>query len=65
MVLKKIINALLVILAGAMFPTAFALMLVVALHILDRTHINILIFPLGLALWGLGWFIMRKQEQHD
>ena len=65
MVLKKIINALLVILAGAMFPAAFVLMVVAALHILDRTPMNIFTLPLAFALWGLGWLVMRRLAQHD
>lgn len=63
--LKKIINTLLVILAGAMFPAAFVLMLVAALHVLDRTPMNIVILIPTFVLLGIGWFIMRKQEQHD
>ena len=63
--MKKIVSTLLVIFAGAMFPTVFFVAVVAALHILDKAHINILLFPLGLTLWGVGWFVMRRLAQHD
>ena len=65
MVLKKIVSTLLVIFAGAMFPTVFFVAVVAALHVMDRATLSILIFPLGFALWGVGWFVMRRLAQHD
>ena len=63
--MKRLIRALLVIVAGATFPTAFVLLVVASLHILDRTPINIFTIPLALALWGAGWLICRKLERYD
>ena len=63
--MRKLGRALLVILAGAMFPAAFVLFVVAALHILDRTPMNIFTLPLAFALWGIGWLIYRKIERYD
>lgn len=63
--MKKIGKALLVIAVGAMFPTAFVLMVVAALHILDKTPMNVFTLPLAFALWGVAWLFYRKLERHD
>ena len=63
--MKKIATALMVMAAGAMFPTAFVLMVVAALHILDKTPMNFFTLPLAFALWGTAWFLYRKLEHHD
>ena len=63
--MRKLGRALLVILAGAMFPTAFVLFLVAALHILDKTPMNFFTIPLAFALWGVAWLIYRKLERYD
>lgn len=63
--MRKLGRALLVIIAGAMFPAAFVLLLVAALHILDKTPMNFFTIPLAFALWGVAWLIYRKQEHYD
>ena len=55
--MRKLGRALLVIIAGAMFPTAFVLFVVAALHILDKTPMNFFTIPLAFALWGVAWLI--------
>ena len=63
--MRKLGKALLVILAGAMFPAAFVLFVVAALHILDKTPMNTFTIPLAVALWGIAWLIYRKLEYYD
>lgn len=63
--MRKLGRAFLVILVGAMFPTAFVLLLVAALHILEKTPMNIFTIPLAFALWGVAWLIYRKLESYD
>ena len=63
--MRKLGRALLVIIAGAMFPTAFVLFLVAALHVLDKTPMNFFTIPLAFALWGVAWLIYRKLERYD
>lgn len=63
--MKKIGKALLVIAVGAMFPTVFVLLVVAALHILDRTPMNVFTLPLAFALWGVAWLLYRKLEHHE
>lgn len=63
--MRKLGRALLVIIAGAMFPAAFVLLLVAALHVLDKTPMNFFTIPLAFALWGVAWLIYRKLERYD
>ena len=63
--MRKLGRTLLVILAGAMFPAAFVLLVVAALHILEKTPMNIFTIPLAFALWGIAWLIYRKLEHYD
>ena len=63
--MRKLGRALLVILAGAMFPAAFVLFVVAALHVLEKTPMNSFTIPLAFALWGVAWLIYRKLERYD
>ena len=63
--MSKLGRALLVILAGATFPTAFVLFLVAALHIMEKTPMNSFTIPLAFVLWAVAWLIYRKLEHYD